>query len=407
MLIFCKRCLFIFFSLSSFLLVAQLDIEVQSEVALLMNADTQQVLFEKNADWVVDPASTTKIATALYVLKEVGDDLDVEIEADQDCVGSITAEAQKMMNFNHAPHWQVIGGTHMSIAKGDKHCLEDLLYGMMLISANDAANIMAKYVSGTVSSFTSELNDYLKEIGCKNTHFKNPHGLYFPGHQTSARDLALMTSEALKIPFFRQIVSTRKFKNFQNMNKLIQEGSYYYYPHAIGVKTGSHSKAGYPLVSAAEYQGRTLLLVLLKVPSEEVRYQDARALYQKAFSETKVTETFFKAGAQPFRYKLEDLDKTIKTYLKESVEVRFYPAEKPQFKAVINWHPTALPIQKGDPVADLELKDQNGITWAKADLLSSHKVSESKGKLVKILIVCAIGLIGLFLIPLFRLQSSD
>ena len=151
------------------------DVQVESEIAILMNADTKQVLYDKNAYERTAPASITKVATALYTLKEVGEDIHVKIEADQDCIGSITAEMQKGMDYKHPPHWLVIGGTHMSVTKGSRLTLEELLYGLMLISANDCANIIAKYVSGSISQFMTDLNDYLEEIGCENTTFPKSH----------------------------------------------------------------------------------------------------------------------------------------------------------------------------------------------------------------------------------------
>lgn len=393
-----------FFSASLF---AQLEMEIESKAAFLINLDNHCVLFEKNADEPLFPASTTKVATALYAIREVGDDFDVEIEADQDCIGSITAEAQQMMNYNHPPHWQIIGGTHMNLAKGTKTTLEDLLYGLMLVSANDAANVIAKYVSGSISGFTRELNEFVKSLGCEHTHFKNAHGLAYPGHVTTARDLALISKEAMKEPIFRELVSTTRHKNLHNMNKLLQRSSHYYYPHAIGIKTGSHSKAGYPLVSAATFEGRNLLLVLLGAPSEEVRYNETRQLFQKAFSEIKVKEVFFKAGKQPFKYLIPDLDKTLKTYLEKDIELEFYPAEKPHFKAKIYWHPPALPILKGDPVAHIVIYDDQNNSWGSYDLLASQKIkAPMKHKFGFYLVLIFAFVMGLLFINRLTIQRA-
>lgn len=374
-----------------------LEVPIESRVALLINLENQRVLYEKNADKVILPASTTKIATALYALKEVGEDLDMEITADQDCVGSITAEMQKTMNYNYPPHWQIIGGTHMEIHKGDRLTLEELFYGMMLVSANDASNVIAKYVSGGILHFVSELNEYLEELGCKKTRFKNPHGLHYPGHVTTARELALITSEALQYPFFRKLVKTQKRGNLKNKNLLIQEGSSYYYPYAIGVKTGYHSEGENCLVAAAEYGGRTLVLVLAECADQLERFVDARKLFQAAFAEKEVEEIYLNQGLQKFKHKLEEIKKPIETYLNEDVVLSYFPSEKPKVKGTIHWHPTALPIQKGDCVADLVLKDSSGRVLKEVPLLAYQKVkvSSSKMKWLISLLVIAISILGI------------
>lgn len=352
-----------------------LDLNLEAESALVINVDTQAILFQKNANQVLFPSSITKIATALFALKEVGDDLDVILTADQDCVGSITEEMQKAMNFNHPPHWQVIGGTHMQIAKGDKHSLEDLLYGMMLVSANDAANMIAKYTSGTIRQFMTDLNDYLEELGCEDTHFLNPHGLHFPKHVTTPKDMALIASEALKYPFFRTIIQTQKRGSLKNSNFLIREDSSHYYPYAIGVKTGFHSNAKYNLVSAAEQDGRTLLAVLMRCPSADSMFEDARKVFQAAFAEELHQEVYLEKGQQQFKYKIEGVRKPLKTYLEESVTLQYYPSEKPQVKGTVYWHPPALPILKGDVVADLLLKDERGVVLREVPLKAYQKVA--------------------------------
>lgn len=352
-----------------------LDVDIQSEVALLVNMETGQVLFEKNADEKVCPASTTKIATMLYALKEVKEDLDVEIKADQDCIGSITEEMQKTLNYNYPPYWQVIGGTHMEIHRGDVNTLENLLYGMMLVSANDGANVVAKYVSGTIPAFVAELNEFVKDLGCQHTHFRNPHGYHFPKHETTARDLCILTRAAWNEEVFRKIVSSPSYGKFKNLNQLLHKNSRYYYPYAIGIKTGRNHQAGFPLISAAEKNGRQLLLILMKVPSEEARYRDSIKLFEAAFSEEKQTEVILKQGLQPFKYKIDGVKKTLKTDLKDEITLSFYPSEKPKLKASIHWRVPALPLRKGDSVADLILEDEKGKVWAQRELLAHDKIT--------------------------------
>src|SRR6185437_6437502 len=143
---------------------------------------------------------------------------------------------------------------------GEEMPLKEYLYGMMVRSGNDAANVIAEYVSGSIPTFMQELNDYLKQIGCLNTTFCNPHGLHHPDHKTTAFDMALLTREAMKNPVFREIVSTVRHKRpktnkrpaavLVQTNRIIKSGTQYYYPKAIGVKTGYHSRAQNTLVAA-------------------------------------------------------------------------------------------------------------------------------------------------------------
>ncbi len=380
------------------------DLKVDSEIAILMNADNRKVLYQKNADRPNPPASITKIATILYTLKEAGDQLDVKIEADQSCIGSITAEMQKGMSYKHPPHWLIIGGTHMTIKKGEQLTLEELLYGLILVSANDAANVIAKFVSGSISQFMVDLNDYLEEIGCTATHFCNPHGLHFPKHTTTAHDMAIITSEAFKYPLFRKILSTEKYPRsslkqtkdpfMHNEDKLIKPGQIHYYPYALGGKTGNHTEAQRSLVEIASHNGRNLIAVLMQSPHRDTTYQDARKLFDAAFTEKQITEIYLKKGLQPFKQKIEGIKKPLKVALKENIELSYYLSEKPKVAGEIRWIVPALPIHKGQMVAELILKDENGTLLKECALYAAHDV-KLHASFFTALIIGLIGLVAL------------
>ncbi len=279
--------------LASSLSARTMDQEIHSRSAILMEYETRRVLYEKNAHEKLSPASTTKVPAALYALKKKRNFLMNYVEADRDCIGTITVAHSVKTNYNYPPHWLITGGTHMDIGVGEKVRLEDLLYDMMLVSANDSANMVAKYVSGSVKKFTEEMNLYLKGIGCRNTHFSNPHGHYFPGHVTTAYDMALIACEALNDPLLLRMMGTLRYKRsatdrqpekwITNYNHLIKPKSVYYYPYAIGGKTGYHSKAGSCLVAMARKEGKVLVVVLLGCPQRQRRYEDAVKLFEKGF----------------------------------------------------------------------------------------------------------------------------
>src|SRR3990167_5920086 len=215
-----------------------LDVKTHAEAYILMDAKTRRILAEKNMHTRYSPASITKIATAIYSIKQEGDNLEKEVIGTQEMIGSISAEARKQANYRTPPHWIEIGGTHMVLKKGEKLKLKDLLHGMMLISANDASNAIAITVSGSVPQFMADLNAFLGEIGCHDTHFANPHGLYHPDHYTTPYDMALMMAYAMEDPIFRSVISTVKYERpktnkqeatwMVNHDKMIRKTKYYY-----------------------------------------------------------------------------------------------------------------------------------------------------------------------------------
>ena len=214
--------------------------DVSAEACILMEAATGRVLYEKEADSRSLIASTTKIMTALIVCEQcnVLDRMQIPKEA----VG--------------------VEGSSMYLREGEVLTLQELLYGLMLSSGNDAAVALAIYCGGTVEGFVQLMNDKAHRLGLTGTHFENPNGLDSPGHYSTARDLAILAAYATKNPIFVQTVSTRNIKvgqrSLTNHNKLLWrvEG-------ADGIKTGFTKAAGRTLVSSAIRDGRRLICVTL------------------------------------------------------------------------------------------------------------------------------------------------
>lgn len=368
-----------------------LKVSVAADAALLMNADTGAVLYEKNAKTLYYPASITKIATALYALHKKGDHLDDIVIVEQDCVTAITPDQKRRSQYKKPAHWLETDGMHIGIKAGEEIIFKDLLYAMMVASANDAANSIAQYVSGDVPTFIEELNAYLKTIGCKDTRFLNPHGLHHPEHKTTAYDMAIMTKEALKNPVFREIVSTVRYtrpetnkqesSTLVQTNKLLRNGQYHY-SKAIGVKTGHHSHALQTFVGAAEHDGRTLIAVLMRGKERNDIFKDTANLFETAFKQSKMRKTLLQAGPQAYTLKLERAEKPIKTYLKENVMLEYYPAEEPQIKAMIFWDKVSLPIAKDQRVGELRILAVDGQVVLKSAAV--YSVEEVKGSWLNI-----------------------
>jgi len=362
----------------------KLALSVNSEAAILINADTGAILYEKNSHAHHYPASITKVITAIIALPQVSDKFDDMIAADQDCIGTVTEEALRRSNYTMPAYLLIPGGSHIGIKKGEELSLKDLFYGMMLASGDDAANIIAKYVGGTIPTFVEQMNAFVKELGCQDTNFCNPHGLHHPKQHTSAFDMALIAREAMKNELFREIVSTVSYTRpktnkqeptlMMQGNRLLRKGPFYY-SKAIGIKTGYYSLAGSTIVAAAKDGDRTLILVLLKSPDRKNLWSDSKKIFEAAFSQPKVQRILLKKGPQKFELALAGGEQPIKTFINEDFALEYYPAEEPKVKCLLFWDKTLqLPVAKDQRVGELSLQAENGQVWEKIPLYAQEDV---------------------------------
>lgn len=360
-----------------------LQLDIQGEAGILLNAETGSILFEKEAYALHYPASTTKVATALYVLKKKKNAIEDMVVAKQDALVSVAPDVKRKSNYTLPAYWNESDGTHIGLKVGEEMSLHDLLKGMMICSGNDAANVIAQSVSGTIPQFMNELNEFLKEMGCECTYFCNPHGLHHPEHQTTAYDLALMAKEALKDPVFCEIVSQARFirpkTNKQKAttllqgNRLLRAGKFYY-SKAIGIKTGYHSKAKHNLIGAARQGERVLIAVLLGYQQRDHLFQDAIRLFEMAFNQPKVQRTFLASGPQKFTQLLPHSNRALTTYLPENMSLEYFPAEEPEVKCLLYWDPLYLPIEKDQKVGEVHLVTSSEVVLKRLPLLAAEAV---------------------------------
>lgn len=380
------RSIFIFFScFISVLWSKPLKVEVSAPSAVLMNAETGVILYAKNIHEKQYPASITKIATALYVLEKKGQELDKMIEASIHALKTIPAHIRQAPGSKHPPHTLENDGTMMGIRPGEAHSLNSLLHGLLLSSGNDAANVIAEYTSGSIDRFISELNQYLQEHGIQESRFSNPHGLHHDEHWTTAYDMALMTRLALKHAAFREIVKATKYQLPQSNkqpsrflaqhNRLVKPGPYFY-PKAIGVKTGYVAKAGHTFVGAATHEGRTLIAVLLNCAESEHRFRDSIKLFEAAFREKPLSRVLFAKEKDHFTQAVRGAKTPLNAALKDDLVLTYYPAEEPAFRAEIAWNASKLPIQAGEVVGHLRLIEEKGAVLNQLPLFAAHDVSQ-------------------------------
>ena len=231
---------------------------ISAECAILIDAQTGRVLYEKQAEEKSLIASTTKIMTALVI-----------------------CEQTNVLDRVKIPKEAVsIEGSSMYLKEGEVLTVQELLYGLMLQSGNDAAVALAIYCGGTVEGFTELMNDKAHRLGMTQSHFTNPNGLDSPGNYSTARDMAILTAYAMQNPIFAQTVSTKTItigeRCLRNHNKLLWQ-----LEGANGVKTGYTKAAGRILISSVTRMGRQLIAVTFNAPDD---WQDHKTLIEDGFS---------------------------------------------------------------------------------------------------------------------------
>ncbi|SHN20229.1 D-alanyl-D-alanine carboxypeptidase family protein [Gracilibacillus kekensis] len=242
--------------------VTKANVQVSAENAILMDQSTGRVLFEKEANTPTLIASITKIMTAIIAIES----------------GKLE---EKVKISDKAT---ITEGSSIYLKQDDVITLEELVYGLMLRSGNDAAVAISEHVGGSEEGFTYLMNEKAKWIGMNNSHFDNPHGLDSENHYSSAYDMAILTKYAMENPVFREISSTSSYSAksrdypWINKNKLLT----HLYKYSNGGKTGYTRAAGRTLVSTAEKNGQTLIAVTLNASND---WQDHIQLFEWGFKE--------------------------------------------------------------------------------------------------------------------------
>lgn len=258
---------------------ANANFTIYSDSAILIDSDTGAILYGKNENEKLYPASTTKIITAILAIENCK------------LTDKITASYNAVMSIP-------VGYSNAAIQPGETLTVQDLLDMFLIHSANEIGYIFAEHISGSLENFATLMNQKATSLGCKNTHFTNPSGIHDPEHYSTACDMALIAQYCMKNETFRSIVSktsctieaTDKYEKryFKNTNDLIIPSSNHYYEYAIGTKTGYTSQAKSCLISASLKDNLELITVVLGAKPLENRYVDTINLFEYGYSNYKM-----------------------------------------------------------------------------------------------------------------------
>ncbi len=307
--------------------------EIKSESAVMIDAKTGDILYQKNSSEQMYPASITKIITGILAIESGKLDDSVVVSND-----AVRAE-----------------GTRVYLMEDEQVPLRKLVQGLLINSGNDAAVAIAEYLAGDVDSFADQMNAFAKKVGAENTHFVNPNGLFDEEHYTTAEDMAKITQYAMKNEEFREIVSTKELPwvgegwetTLRNHHQLLWD-----YPGTIGVKNGYVDESKHTLVTAVSRDNLDVIIVTLKAPTSRAAYWDTMALGDYGFAN-------FERQTLPSGTKIEALNG--ETYpLKEDLSVTLPKGEEP--------------VQDVSSDGELQLKDSNG------NVLLTHTLFKEKEK---------------------------
>lgn len=257
---------------------------ISAESAIVMDVQSGAILYQKNMDKRQYPASITKVMTAMLAIEN------------SSLSETVTYSRNAVTNLES-------GASNIEIKPGEKLSMEDSLYGILLMSANEACNGVAEHVGGTIENYVNMMNERAKELGCTNTHFANTNGLWMKDHYTTAHDMALISRQAYKNPTFAKITGTKRYNTkktnktgvrpLHNHHGMLYASNFpqYLYEYCVGGKTGYTSKCRYTLVTYAKKNNMTLVSVIMRAPNspwtEPNEYTDTTKILNYCFENYK------------------------------------------------------------------------------------------------------------------------
>lgn len=318
------------------------DITPNASGAILIDADSKQILYDKNADKKLFPASTTKIMTMIIMFEAINNK-------------KISFEDQVTTSKYAAS----MGGSQVYLEEGENMSLEDMFKSIAIASANDASVAVSEYIAGSTNKFVEMMNQKAKELNLKNTHFENVTGLHDNNHYTCPYDLAMMASYLIKIGGDKLLSVTSLYDSYiredtkqsfwlVNTNKLLK-----LYDGVDGLKTGYTKEAGYCLVTTAKRDGQRLVGVVMKESEPKTRNEEMCNLLDYGFNNYK-REIIYKKDSVIEKHVVDKMNNlTINVVCKEDIAYIKAKANDQKYTTKIVYKDNLLPVKKGDIVATL------------------------------------------------------
>lgn len=376
---------------------------VSADSAVLMDATTGKILYSKNADSAYPPASTTKTMTALLTLEN--------------------CKLDDVVTVGKNP--PLVDGSKIYIYEGEQIKVRDLLYALFLVSANDCAEALAEHIGGTMDNFAKMMNERAKELGCTDTNFVNPTGLYDDNHKTSAKDLALIMRELSKHPEFKEIATTLSYKipptnkldkerPLYNENKLVQKNTKLYYDGIDGGKTGYTIQSEHSYVASATRNGQRLIVSLVHDKNTTYFY-DAINLLNYGFNDFQLVKLYGKG-------------EKVSNYIENNLSIPLYAADDFYYVkdksdtnspalSIIPKDLSKLSFKSGDKILDASITFENNNigtlnllsgsnhVLASPNLKVSTTLNRSNVLILLVVIICLVLAIAVLLLKRIKLNK--
>lgn len=345
--------------------VLALDLASNAKSAIIMEPTTGKVIFEKNSNERLEPASMTKIMTLLLTFEAIDN-------------GKISLDDMVTISKRAAD----MGGSQMFLEAGSNIRLEEIIKGVSIASANDGAITLAEYIGGSVENFVDMMNKKAEDLGLSNTHFINPHGLHADNHYSSAYDMAIMASNLInheKIlnytsiyeDYFNKPDGSRTW--LVNTNKLVR-----FFKGVDGLKTGYTKEAGYCLTATAKKNNVRYITVVMGEPSSDIRSSETTNMLNYAFNSFKLNTILDKNQELGNIYIDKSKQKTAKIVVKNPVtELISKEKEAPSYTYNLKVGKLTAPLKAGTKVGTVEILDNEGLIVREEDVTISYDIEKS------------------------------
>ena len=344
---------------------AEDTLNLNSESAILIDQNSGKILYEKNKDEQLPMASMTKIMSMLLIMENISN-------------GNIKYTDTVIISKNASS----MGGSQVFLQEGEEYKVEDLLKCIAVSSANDAVVAMAEKIGGSVDAFVELMNQKVNELGLKNTHFSNPHGLDNENHYSSAYDMAMLGKELLKYPDILKFTSIyedylTKPDGSQiwlvNTNRLVR-----FYEGVDGLKTGFTTDAGYCLTATAKRNDLRLISVVMKSETADTRSKDTATLLSYGFNSFKNHLIYSKDEVLGTVKILNGKKDNVNVYLKEDATILLGVTEKPDnYSVEIESEPIKAPINKNTIVGTASILDNEGNIILEKEVIVKEDILKS------------------------------